>query len=138
MAYKLAPIQLEEIARLPMWIQQYKDKYPVSISNIAMDYYVPILPFGYVPEDIDIYYEDDSGIADLSITRGKIEIFNINRPSNPNVIRIFIEGQCAYVEIEGKVLFNRLGAVKLPKVVMDPDTCAAIVLSDEPEEELNV
>lgn len=138
MAYKLSPIQLEEISRIPLWIQQYKDKYPVSVSNIAMDYYLPILPFGYVPEDIDIHYEDDGGLADLSITRGKIEIFNIDRPSNPSVIRIFIESQCAYVEIEGKVLFNRLGAVTLPKVVLDPHTCAAIVLPDEPEANFNV
>ncbi len=119
MVYKLSPSQLKAIEKLPLGIQQLKDKYPVSISNVALDYNLPKLTEHDVVKSIVIYYGDDVDEADWFFRDGVTEIFNDRIPADPHVIRMTVNGDWAYIQIEGRVVFDRLGSVKLQTVFFD-------------------
>ncbi len=119
MAYKLSKGQLKEIEKLPLGIQQLKDKYPVSISNVALDYNLPRLTERDVVKSIAIYYGDDVDEADWFFRDGVTEIFNDRIPKDPHVIRMTVNGDWAYIQIEGRIVFDRLGNVTLPPVFFD-------------------
>lgn len=121
MTYELSEYQLREIAKLPLWIQQFKDKYPVAISNVAEDYELPPLTDQHQLSDIEVYYGDDVDEEALFIRNGRLAFLDRERPVNPDVIRIAIDGEFAYIQVDGYVVLNRLGEVKLPVVVVDPE-----------------
>ena len=120
MAYEFSECDLQRINSLPAWIQALKDKYPVSTCNAADTWNEPPLPKGYIPEAIEVFYGDDVNSPDLFILNGKIHSFNLSKPSDSNVIQLLIDGTWAYIQVEGRVVFERLGGVVLPDFVIDP------------------
>jgi hypothetical protein len=122
MPYELEPAEIEEInSKLPPQFAALKDKYPQTISNIATHWELPPYPPGYIPEDIDIYYEDDNFIdSAIAIENGHLtSVLLEDSVTDPSLIYMAIENDPAYVQIEGKVIFNRLGGAVLPKVAIN-------------------
>lgn len=121
MAYELEPAELEEInTKLPPQFAVLKDKYPQTIANLARYWELPPYPINYVPECIDIYYEDDNFIdSAIAIENGNLTCVQLEDPViDPTLIYMAIENDPAYVQIEGKVIFNRLGGAVLPSVAI--------------------
>lgn len=122
MAYELEPAEIEEInTKLPPQFAALKDKYPQTISNIARYWELPPYPPGYIPEDIDIYYVDDNFIdSAIAIEKGNLKFVQLEHTVvDPSLIYLAIESDPAYVQIEGKVIFNRLGGAVLPEVAIN-------------------
>lgn len=120
MMYELEPAQIEEINRtLPPQFARLKDKYPLTIYNVADAWNFPPYPAGYVPQFIDVYYEDCSGRQPaIKINHGKLTDAELEDPvTDPTLIYLTIEEDPAYVQIEGRVIFNRLGGAVLPDVL---------------------
>lgn len=132
MAYELEPIQIEEINNtLPPQFALLKDKYPLSIYNVANHWNFRPFPEGYVPEFIDIYYKDEDILqADISIKSGKLVYVELeDTVTDPSLIYMTIEDEPAYVQIEGKVIFNRLGGAVLPDVAINLDMMLQSILN---------
>jgi hypothetical protein len=120
MAYEFSESDLKRINSLPAWIQVLKDKYPVSVCNAADTWNESPLPSGYIPEAIEVFYGDDVNSPDLFTRNGKIHSFNLSKPSDTSVIQLLIDGIWAYIQVEGRVVFDRLGGAVLPDIVIDP------------------
>ncbi len=122
MPYKLSLARIEYINNtLPPQFAALKDKYPQTISNLAEYWSLPPYPPGYIPEDIDIYYEDDNFIdSAIAIENGHLKsVLLEDSATDPSLIYMAIENDPAYVQIEGKVIFNRLGGAVLPPVAIN-------------------
>lgn len=103
--------------KLPPQFITLKDDYPVAILNIAMVWGNPPYPQGFVPHSVDIYYGEDAVEAGLSVVQGKIVTLSLpNDFAQANVIEMQIDGDTAYVQINGTVLLNRIGGTVLPEI----------------------
>ncbi len=76
-------------------------------------------PHGYVPEEISIYYSDNTNGSDITFREGKIVVFKINSPKDKDVIKVSIDDEWAYIQVGGKVLLDRLGEVILPDILLE-------------------
>lgn len=124
MHYELSPAQIEEIdSKLPPQFARLKDKYPLTISNVAEAWDWHPYPTGYIPQFIDIYYDDEETLQpDISIRNGQLTYVKLEDSiTNPVLIYMTIEDDPAYVQIEGRVIFNRLSGVVLPEVAINPE-----------------
>ncbi len=131
MTYELEPAQIAEIdSKLPPQFAALKDKYPLTICNVAECWDLPPHPTGYVPKYIDIYYDDDdSSQAAVKIKDGMLSYIELEDPvTDPALIYLTIEDQAAYVQIEGRVIFNRLGGALLPDVLLNPEVLLKSIL----------
>lgn len=131
MAYELEPAQIAEIdSKLPPQFAALKDKYPLTIANVAEFWELPPYPTGYVPEFIDIYYDDEDTLqAAISIKNGKLAYIELEDPvTDPALIYLTIEDDPAYVQIEGRVIFNRLGGAVLPDIINNPEALLKSIL----------
>lgn len=131
MAYELEPTQIAEIdSKLPPQFAALKDKYPLTICNVAEFWELPPYPTGYVPKYIDIYYDDDdSSQAAVKIKDGMLCYIEIEDPvTDPALVYLTIEDDPAYVQIEGRVIFNRLGGALLPDVLLNPEVLLKSIL----------
>jgi len=120
MMYELVPTQIEEInSILPPQFARLRDKYPLTIYNVSEVWDLPSHPAGYIPQFIDIYYEDCSGRQPaIKIENGKLTYVELQDPvTDPTLIYLTIEDDPAYVQIEGRVILNRLGGAVLPDVL---------------------
>lgn len=132
MAYELSPAQIEEIdSKLPPQFAALKDKYPQTIANVADFWDLPPYPTGYVPQFIDIYYEDDNYLKPaVAIENGKVTYVELEDPAtDPTLIYMAIEDDPAYVQIEGRVIFNRLGGAFMPDVAINPEALLRSILN---------
>ncbi len=132
MSYKLEPAQIAEInTKLPPQFAALKDKYPLTISNVADFWESRPYPKDYLPQLIDIYYDDEETLQSaISIKNGKLVYVELEDPvTDPALIYLTIEDEPAYVQIEGRVIFNRLGGAVLPDVVTDPESLLRSILN---------
>ncbi len=132
MTYELEPAQIEEIdSKLPPQFAVLKDKYPLTIYNVADSWSFPPYPKGYVPEFIDIYYNDkDTMRSDISIQNGRLVYVELEDPvTDPALIYMTIEDEPAYVQIEGRVIFNRLGGAILPEIAINTEVMLRSILN---------
>ncbi len=132
MMYELAPAQIEEIdSILPPQFARLRDKYPLTIYNISEVWDLPSHPAGYVPQFIDIYYEDCSGRQPaIKIKDGKLTYVELSDPvTDPTLIYLTIEDDPAYVQIEGRVILNRLGGTVLPDVLTNLEVELRFILN---------
>ncbi len=117
------PLTERELAqirrRLPRDIQAYKDKYPQCVYNTSEAWGASPFPHGYVPEEISIYYSDNTNGSDITFREGKIVVFKINSPKDKDVIKVSIDDEWAYIQVGGKVLLDRLGEVILPDILLE-------------------
>ncbi|WP_250126338.1 hypothetical protein [Chroococcidiopsis sp. CCMEE 29] len=121
MAYEFSESDLQRIIKLPAWIQTLKDKYPVSVVNTADTWEEQPLPEDYIPKEVEIFYGDDVDDSDLFIRDGKLYFFSLREPVDANVIQVLIDGNWAYIQVECRVILDRLGGVILPDVVVNPE-----------------
>jgi len=128
MNYKFSEGDLKRITKLPAWIQALKDKYPVSVVNTADTWEEQPLLEDYIPKEVEIFYGDDVDDSDLFIRDGKLYSFSLREPVNANVIQVLIDGNWAYIQVEGRIFLDRLGGVILPEVVVNPEAILHSVL----------
>ncbi|NBD15519.1 MAG: hypothetical protein GVY04_05040 [Cyanobacteria bacterium] len=124
MAYEFSEKELADInEKLPPQYAALKDKYPVSIANAADDWDTPPYPEGYVPQSIDIYYQEHDALGPgLTIEDGKIGSIQFNNWVNDSdVIGVEIDSSWAYIQVEGRVILNRIGGAVLPNVLQSPE-----------------
>lgn len=132
MTYELEPAQIEEInSKLPPQFAALKDKYPLTIYNVAEFWDLPPYLKDYVPESIDIYYRDENSMqADIAIRNGKLVYVELEDPiTDPTLIYMTIEDDPAYVQIEGRVIFNRLGGAILPEIAINAEVMLRSILN---------
>jgi len=132
MHYELSEAQLAEIQeKLPPQFAALKDQYPVSISNAAEDWDTPPYREGYVPYDIDIYYRDYADGPDVSVINGQLQFIYLDHwVDDPDVIAMEIDGHWAYIQLQGRVILNRLGGAILPKVLVDSEEWLRIIIAN--------
>ncbi len=133
MTYQLSNYQLKQITKkLPPDIQAFKDKYPLSVYNVAEAWGLKPWPHGYIPEYIGIYYGDAPRGEDISFLDGKLRIFEVREPEEINVTKVSIDDEWAYIQIGKRVLLDRLGEVILPELLQEPQKILEILLAQCP------
>lgn len=127
--YQFTEYELQQLAKLPAGIAALAEKYPVDIVSAAEYWDMPPLPEGYVPDNIEIYY-DDHYQPYLSIECGKLTSFQLREPGNePTTVVVMLDHNWAYAQIEGRVILDRLGGVVLPDVLLNPVSLLQTVLN---------
>lgn len=136
MTYELSPAQIEEInSKLPTQFATLKDKYPSAIYNAAEAWDLSPYPEGYVPKTIEVYYEDDANGPAMSIDNGKLTYIELEDPvANPVMILMEIDAHPAYIQLEGRVILNRIGGALLPAVAVNAEVLLQSVLNGIPTE----
>ncbi|MDM9382944.1 hypothetical protein QUB80_19815 [Chlorogloeopsis sp. ULAP01] len=125
---------LQQIAKLPAEIAAFAEKYPTDILNTVNFRDKFNFSESYVPELIEIYYGNiiHSDGSDISIMNGQLKHYKIsNVNSNIQSIAVEIDGECAYIEVEGKEIINRLSGLVLPDVVIEPSILLHSVLKGD-------
>jgi hypothetical protein len=88
-----------------------------------------------VPQHVAIYYADYALGPDISIHGS--EIFSFKLPESDraqaDVIQVEIDGQWAFIQVQGIVILNRLGGAKLPDVLLDLSRLAGTATSILPK-----
>lgn len=131
MAKELSPSELAEInEKLPPQYAALKDKYPVQIVNVADDWDTPPYPNGYVPQDIEVYYHAEGNGGDLYVRDGKLKSISLDSEVNdPEIIAVEIDGNWAYIQIEGRVILNRIGGAIFPDFLSKPDLLLRAIIA---------
>ncbi len=128
------PLTEQELAqirkRLPLELQALKDKYPQCVYNTSEAWGASPFPHGYIPEEISIYYSDDTNGSDITYRDGKIAVFKLNKPKDKDVIKVSIDDEWAYIQAGGKVLLDRLGEVILPDILLDQKALLEFTLAN--------
>ncbi|MFN6572021.1 hypothetical protein [Dendronalium sp. ChiSLP03b] len=122
--FPLSDYQLQVISKLPLEIAALADKYPSDIFNAAEYCDRPPFPDGYIPHFIEIYYREDADNSDVLIIDGVIKDYKISDEAHTKdqFIGMQIDDEWAYIQIEGRVILNRLGGLILPNVLADSAT----------------
>ena len=132
------PLSERELAqirkRLPPDIQALKDKYPQCVYNTSEAWGASPFPHGYVPEEISIYYSDNTNGSDSTYRDGKITVFKLDKPKDKNVTKVSIDDEWAYIQAGGKVLLDRLGGVILPDIFLEQKMLLELSLANLQEE----
>jgi len=107
--------------KLPRELQQLGYAYPNAAFNAATDWDQP--PLTQTPQDIEIYYGDESDGPDREVVGGRLDIFSWEEPSadDLNVIQVAGDDDWIYIEVEGWVLLDRIQGVSLPEAIADPE-----------------
>lgn len=128
--FHLSEYELKQIAELPPDIAALAEKYPSDIANVAEYWNEPPFPENYLPKTIEIYYGDTDSPS-IFIMDGKLEDYETRLQENTSTIGVFIDAQCAYIQIDNREIFNRLGGVILPDIVVDPSKLIQSLLTGE-------
>jgi hypothetical protein len=116
---KFTEYQLQQLAKLPVAVANLAEKYPSEILTLVDYWDLPPFPEGYIPEDIDIYH-GESHRSYLSWSKGQITAFNPHElGEHPTNIVVLVEDDWAYAQYDGKVIFDRLGGIVLPEILLD-------------------
>ncbi len=130
--FKLTDSELWEIAaKFPPDVIALCSKYPIDILNASDSFDNPPLQHNYIPKLIEIYYEQTLS-PQVFIMDGILEDYHLllsERQKDYNSISVMIDHDWAYIEVEGKILLNRLGGVILPDVIIEPAKLISSVLS---------
>jgi len=127
--YTFTERELEGIQKMPEWMRKLAEKYPVEMVNAGEVWERENLPRNYIPETIEIYYGNPER-AQIVIFGTEVVTFLVTPPET-KTITVFIDAYCAYVEVEGKEIVNKLGGVILPEVIVDPSRFISIALKGE-------
>lgn len=129
MEHKLTQRQLEDIKELPLEFQLLAQKYPNSIASAALDWSEPPLSESEPITEISVYYTDDGEEPDIFINhQGELEDFITNIPHSNDVLCISVSGRWAYIELEGKVILDRIKNFQLPLVKVNPKVLEPLLL----------
>ena len=113
------------ISRLPLELAQLRHKYPNAVWNAADCWNDAQLPANYKPNRIEIYYADQADSPHIYFENGSIKYVNLPADiGQSQVIQVWIDGKCRYVEVEGQIILNKLGEVQLPQPKVTASTIA--------------
>lgn len=102
-------------AKFPPDIAVLAQKYPCEIYNALDALDSEPLPHNYIPKAIDVYNDvDDEPV--FQVWEGELERYVPSERKNAAAIQVGSDGNWVYIEIEGKVILNKLGGVILPEV----------------------
>lgn len=118
---ELSAYEEEIIARnLPPHLAALKSKYPNTVYNAASSHILELLPLGFEPEIINIYYGEEDNpnyLPNLSFRRGKLELIYLTENcKNSPVIQIEFDNDWVYIEIERQILLDRVRNIELPRI----------------------
>lgn len=129
--YTFSLTELEGIQKMPPWMQDLAEKYPIEIANAVEVWSENEFPNNYVPTSIEVYYEP-SDEPDIFIYEREVINYLVKESLQTSTsIMVDIDGRWAYVEIEGKVIVDKLGGVILPEVIVDPSLLMSTALKGE-------
>ena len=112
-------------SKLPPQFADMRYKYPNAIWNAADCWNDAPLPANYKPNRIEIYYADKADTPHIHFENGEIKYINLPAEVRlMQVIQVWIDGECRYVEVEGQTILNKLGNVQLPQPKVTANTIA--------------
>lgn len=116
MAYQLIQYHLDIINQnLPPQFAALKDQYPSTIFNAADHWDKPKFPQGYVPTEIEIYYQDSAIGPAISWQNGKLRYVTIEEiPVNPDVTAVMVDNIWTYIGVRHHVILDRTEGVQFP------------------------
>ena len=91
---------------------QYLD----SINSAEEYRNVPPFPEGYKPKEIEVFFGNSP--IDSTYHYRNCEWFDINLENSGEepVTQILVDNQWAFIQVEDKVLLDRMGGIKLPEI----------------------
>lgn len=113
------------ISKLPPQSAQLRHKYPNAVWNAADCWNDAPLPANYKPNRIEIYYADQADRPHIHFENDQVQYINLPPDvGQSQVIQVWIDGLCKYVEVEGQIILNKLGNVQLPQPKVTASTIA--------------
>jgi hypothetical protein len=94
----------DEVARVPVGLRDDMQRYPLPFDNL-----LEFLGRGEIKgsiELLDIYF--DNGLIPALSFSAK-QVFANPAPEEPQVLTVFANDECAYVQVRDSVLLNRIG-----------------------------
>ncbi|MBW4426934.1 MAG: hypothetical protein RMY64_15085 [Nostoc sp. DedQUE08] len=115
-SYRISETDRKRILRLPSDIAALADRYPSELVNISDSWDEKPFPEGYIPRTIEVYTAEIED-AVISIT-DNVLVGYIPCPTeaNPSSVTVVVDGDFAYIEIEGREIINHIGGAILPKI----------------------
>ena len=125
----MTPLLPDEVAfiqsKLSPQSAQLRHKYPNAVWNAADCWDDAPLPTNYKPNRIEIYYADNADTPHISYGFGEVQYINLPPDvGQSQVIQVWIDGNCKYVEVEGQIILNKLADVQLPQPKVTATTIA--------------
>ena len=112
-------------SKLPPQFADMRHKYPNAVWNAADCWNDAPLPANYKPNRIEIYYADKADRPHIYFENGSVKYINLPAEVRlMQVIQVWIDGECRYVEVEKQVILNKLGNVQLPQPKVTANTIA--------------
>ncbi len=129
MSQEFSEYELEQISKLPMDIALLANKYKIDIVNAGESWGEPPFPDGYIPESIEIYYGEKNEPS-IFILNGKLCTYDISGfDEKTQNLAVLIDGKWGYIQVEGKVLIDRLNRTILPEVIVEPSSFIQSILN---------
>ncbi|MBD2596049.1 hypothetical protein H6G74_17200 [Nostoc spongiaeforme FACHB-130] len=116
--------ELKALSKLPFDIAVLANNelYRNSLMNAADYWDEPPFPENHIPEFIEVYY-GDADSPHIFIVNGELQDYDVaNLPDTSKTISVLVDDQWTYIEIEGKVILNRLGGAILPDILVSPSS----------------
>ncbi|WP_193200526.1 hypothetical protein [Nostoc sp. MG11] len=111
------------INKLPAHIAALADKYPSEIINVADNWNNPCLPDDYVPRIVEVYTSEDSFDPVIDMIDGVLTRYKLSEANEPpHAITLMFDSDFVYIEIEGKEVFNKMGNVPFPEILVNPSS----------------
>ena len=91
------------------------------------------MPFdaNYFPECLEVY-SGDADDANIFVLNGVLKDYvPADAEKNTSSITVMIDGEFAYIEVEGRQVLNKLGGIVLPEVAINPDVLIQSILKGE-------
>ncbi|MFN6562417.1 MAG: hypothetical protein RMY28_021860 [Nostoc sp. ChiSLP01] len=115
------------IAKLPAHIAALAEKYPSEIVNVADNWNNPCLPDSYIPSIVEVYCNDPYN-SSIYILDGVLQRYQLSAENEQvPAITLMMDGEFVYIEIEGQEVFNKMGNVPFPEILVNP-SCLIISL----------
>lgn len=117
MAYKLTQAHLDIInENLPPIFVALKDRYPSTVFNAAHHWGKAKFPQGYVPKEIEIYYQESAIRPAIYWQNGQLEDVWIDEdiPANPDVMLVMVDNIWTYIRVQQQVILDRTAGIQFP------------------------
>jgi hypothetical protein len=98
----------QETSKVPARLRPLMQQYPLAFDNLLEAFGKKEIA-GTI-QSLDIYF-DDQLLPALSFIKEQHEVQVMSRvsPEDPKVLTVFANDECGYVQIEDRVLLNRIG-----------------------------
>ncbi|WP_013334958.1 hypothetical protein [Gloeothece verrucosa] len=109
------------ISQLPTWIQDYRDRFPNTISLVADAW--ERLPIEAISPDstIEVFFADEREVPDYGLVRGKPFFNPMALPDNDErLVVVIVDGYTSFVQISDTVLLDKMQGLDFPDSVTRP------------------